>query len=86
MITKLTLDQAGRVLLPKRLRQELRLGPGDSMQLESKGEEITLRPVRPKALLKKERGVWVYQGEQTDASIPDVIDREREKRLRELMG
>ena len=86
MTTKLTLDRAGRVLIPKTLRKELHLGPGDSLQLDSEGEEITLRPVRPKALLKKERGVWVYQGEATHASIPALIDSEREKRLRELMG
>jgi hypothetical protein len=47
---------------------------------------ITLRPMRPKALLKKEHGVWVYQGERTSASISGLIDRERKKRLRELMG
>lgn len=86
MTTKITLDRAGRVLIPKTLRQELHLGPGDALQLDSEGEEITLRPVRPKALLKKERGVWVYQGEPTSASIPGVIDRDREKRLGELMG
>jgi AbrB family looped-hinge helix DNA binding protein len=86
MTAKLTLDRAGRVLIPKALREEWRLCPGDSLHLDQKGEEITLRPVRPKALLKKERGVWVYQGEPTDASIPDLIDREREKRLREQMG
>ena len=57
------------------------------MQLDSQGEEtVTLRPVRPKALLKKELGVWVYQGEATAASIPALIDREREKRLREMLG
>ena len=86
MTTKLTLDRAGRVLIPKPLRKELHLAPGDILQLESEGEQITLRPIRPKALLKKERGVWVYQGETTDASITGVIDREREKRSRELMG
>jgi len=86
MTTKLTLDRAGRVLIPKTLRKELHLAPGDSLQLDSKGEEITLRPVRPKALLKKEQGVWVYQGEATHASIPELIDREREKRSRQLMG
>lgn len=86
MTTKLTLDRAGRVLIPKTLRKELHLGPGDALQLDSEGEEITLRPVRPKALLKKEHGVWVYQGEPTHASIPDLIDQEREKRSRELMG
>jgi len=86
MTTKITLDRAGRVLIPKTLRQELHLGPGDALQLDSEGEQITLRPMRPKALLKKEQGVWVYQGESTNASIPGLIDREREKRLRELMA
>jgi AbrB family looped-hinge helix DNA binding protein len=86
MTSKLTLDKAGRVLIPKPVRQELGLGPGDTLQLESEGEQITLRPMRAKALLKKELGVWVYQGESTETSITAVIDREREKRLRESMG
>jgi AbrB family looped-hinge helix DNA binding protein len=74
------------VMIPKPLRQELRLGPGDTLELESDGEQITLRPMRPKALVKKERGVWVYQGEPTDVPVTAVIDREREKRLRLLIG
>ena len=86
MHTKVTLDSAGRVLIPKTLRRQLRLGPGDALELQSEGEEITLRIVRPKALLKKERGVWVYQGEITDASIPDVVDRQREQRLFAVLG
>ena len=86
MTTKLTLDRVGRVLIPKWLRQELHLGPGDSLQLDSHGAEITLRPIRPKALVKKEKGVGVYQGEPTHASIPDFIYREREKRSREILG
>lgn len=83
MTTKLTLDKAGRVVLPKPLRDQMQLSPGDILQLESEGERITLRPVRPKATLKKECGIWVYQGESSDSSIPDLLDREREKRLRE---
>jgi hypothetical protein len=47
---------------------------------------MKVRPVRPKALLKKERGIWVYQGEATDASVADVIDRQRAERLRDLTG
>jgi len=84
MSTKLTLDKAGRVVLPKPLRDRLQLAPGDSLQLETEGERITLRPVRQNVSLKKELGVWVYQGESSDASISDLLDREREKRLREL--
>jgi AbrB family looped-hinge helix DNA binding protein len=53
MTTKLTLDRAGRVLIPNTVRKELHLSPGDALQLNSEGEEITLRPVRTKALLKR---------------------------------
>jgi AbrB family looped-hinge helix DNA binding protein len=84
MATKLTLDKAGRVVLPKPLRDRLQLAPGDTLHLESEGERITLRPVRQNVMLKKKLGVWVYQGESTDTSIADLIDRERENRLRSV--
>jgi AbrB family looped-hinge helix DNA binding protein len=86
MTSKLSLDKAGRIVIPKALREELHLSTGDTLQLESEGDAITLRPLRPEALLRKERGVWVYEGEPTHVSIPDLIDREREKRLREFTG
>ena len=84
MTTKLTLDKAGRVVLPKPLRDRLQLAPGDTLHLETEGERITLRPVRQNVMLKKELGVWVYQGESTDASITDLLDRERENRNHEV--
>jgi AbrB family looped-hinge helix DNA binding protein len=84
MSAKVSLDKAGRVVLPKALRDSMRLAPGDDLLVESEGEQITLRPVRPQATLKKEYGVWVYQGEPSDVSIPDWLDRQREKRVREL--
>jgi len=84
MATKLTLDKAGRVVLPKPLRDRLQLAPGDTLHLEMEGERITLRPVRQNVMLKKELGVWVYQGESTDASITDLLDCERENRNHEV--
>lgn len=86
MTTDLTIDQAGRVLIPKALRKDLRLEPGDTLHLESEGDQITLRPVRAKALLAKEKGVWVFQGESATDAITELIDRDREQRSRELMG
>ncbi len=84
MTAKITIDKAGRVVIPKPLRERLRLGPGDVLALQSEGECITLQPVRLPAPLKKEYGIWVYQGEATDASIAELIDRDREKRLGDL--
>ena len=44
MNARLTLDSAGRVVTPKGLREELHLRPGDELDLETAGQEITLRP------------------------------------------
>jgi AbrB family looped-hinge helix DNA binding protein len=69
MIAKVTLDKAGRVVIPKPLRDKLQLGPGDSLELDNQGELITLRLTRTTAPLQKERGVWVYRtGQKFHAS------------------
>ena len=46
MVSELTIDGAGRLTLPKALRLELQLEPGDTLRLEAHGEQITLQPVR----------------------------------------
>ena len=86
MTARVSLDKAGRVVLPKAVREEMQLVPGDKFVLENEGERITLRPIRAQPLLRKERGVWVYQGERTDASISDILDRQRAQRLAEVIG
>ena len=88
MTTKLTLDQAGRVMIPKALRDELHLGPGDSLQLESEGERIMLRPVRGTMPLQKEDGIWVFRlGEPLPVSATDaVLEDLREERDRKNTG
>ena len=85
MTTKLTLDKAGRVVLPKPLRDELELAAGDTLELESRGEQITLRPVRGTVPLQKERGIWVYRtGRPLTAATTDQTLRQiREERDRE---
>ena len=54
------------------------------------GHPVTERPVSVGAaigtLRKKEHGVWVFQGEPANVSIPYLIDGQQEKRLRELTG
>jgi len=88
MNTRLTLDKAGRIVIPKPLREELRLGPGDALELEFAGEEITLRQVRGTAPLTKERGVWVFRSGQplTAATTDEMLRRIRDERDRENLG
>jgi len=86
MTARVSIDKAGRVVLPKAVRDRLRLAPGDHLLLESEEAQITLRPDRVQATLKKKRGIWVYHGTRADISLSGLIDEEREKRLREIAG
>jgi AbrB family looped-hinge helix DNA binding protein len=82
MHTRLVIDKAGRVVIPKPLREELQLEPGDTLEMESTGEQITLRPVRGTGPLTKEHGVWVFHsGQPLPASATDdMLDLLREER------
>jgi AbrB family looped-hinge helix DNA binding protein len=72
MSTYLTIDKAGRVVIPKSFREDLHLEPGDTLEMESIGEQITLRPVRGTGPLRKEQGVWVfYAGQPLSAAVTD---------------
>jgi AbrB family looped-hinge helix DNA binding protein len=79
---KVTLDKAGRVVLPKIVRDELRLNPGDTLELTVEGEQMTLRPQRATSPLQKERGVWVFRsGEKlTAAETRETLRKIREQR------
>jgi AbrB family looped-hinge helix DNA binding protein len=82
MDAKVTLDKAGRVVLPKILRDELHLSPGDTLELTVEGDQMTLRPQRATSPLQKERGVWVFRsGEKlTDAETREALRKIREQR------
>jgi AbrB family looped-hinge helix DNA binding protein len=82
MSNLLTIDKAGRVVIPKPLREELHLEPGDSLEMERAGEQITLRPVRGTAALRKEHGVWVFHsGQPLPASATDdMLEQIRQER------
>lgn len=82
MSTRLVIDKAGRVVIPKPLREQLQMEPGDALEMETVGEQITLRPVRGTGPLTKEHGVWVFRSGQALASsaTDEVLRQIREER------
>ena len=87
MNTQITIDKAGRIVLPKPLRQSLCLEAGDTLELTSQGENISLRPVRGVSPLHKEKGVWVYRtgrplSQAAVRAVSDEIHRDRVQRVR----
>ncbi len=65
MNATLTIDKAGRVVLPKPVRDALQISPGDSLELESSEDHIILRPAPGKGRMYKKQGVWVF-----DSGVP----------------
>jgi AbrB family looped-hinge helix DNA binding protein len=88
MNTTLTIDKAGRVVLPKPVRDALQISPGDSLELESSEDYIILRPAKGRARMYKKQGVWVLHG---DAPVPasvveDTIRKVRREREQTILG
>ncbi len=88
MNTTVTIDKAGRIVVPKPLRDKLQLQAGDSLELADSGEEITLRPVRAKMRLVQEDGMWVFTtGEPLPANlVEDTMEAVRREREEQILG
>ena len=76
------IDKAGRVVLPKSVRDELRVTSGDTLNLKLNGDEVVLSPTRSTSPLRRERGVWVFRrGKPIHAAVTDnLLDQLRGER------
>lgn len=79
MTSKITIDRAGRVVLPKPMRDHLQLSPGDWLSLESREDEIVIRPLRGTIPLRKKRGIWTFRSGEP-LSLDQVNQTMREVR------
>jgi len=88
MNATLNIDRAGRVVLPKPVRDELQLSPGDSLELEVSQDRIVLRPARSRGRMFKENGVWVFDSGQpiSEETVRGTIRKVRLDRERRILG
>lgn len=64
----------------------MQLEAGDTLELESSGDKIILRPARGNMQLRKKHGVWVFRSgepltEETVERTAREIRRERDDRI-----
>jgi len=84
---QIRLDKAGRVVVPKSIRDALRLRAGEPLKVEQRNEEIVIRRDQPNVRLENVDGWLVIRGgPPSDYSIPDLIEEIRNERIRELGG
>ena len=84
----LNMDRAGRLVLPKPVREQLQLEPGEPLELESFDDHIVLRPVRGNASMYKKQGVWVFRGGAPlkASAVRETIRRVRQDREEAILG
>ena len=85
MSMNVQMDPAGRVVLPKKVRERFRLQGGDTLTLEVKGDAIQLRPQQSKARLERVNGVLVLVSEISLPEGRDLVCQSREERLEEIV-
>jgi len=79
----------GQVVIPKGVRDEIGIEPGDEMTFEAAGTEVRMRrvlddPARRGEAIKALRGAWKGAPGATPAELLEERRREREREDRRL--
>ena len=84
------IDKAGRVVLPKNIREELSINPGDLLKLSIHGNEVTLRPKKDSSGFVRRGQALVFSSGGGDLLNRETVDallaEEREGRAVEIMA
>ena len=57
-----TIDRAGRIVVPKSLCERFNLIAGTELEIEASGEYLRLRRVGAEPALKRKKGILVHHG------------------------
>jgi AbrB family looped-hinge helix DNA binding protein len=81
------IDKAGRIILPKPLRDRLRLRQGSDLEIEERPEGVLLKPVDQRPSMIKKNGNWVHLGTLPEGYDWDsLIEDDRNDRIKDLSG
>jgi AbrB family looped-hinge helix DNA binding protein len=81
------IDKAGRIVLPKPVRERLHLREGSELELEECSGGLTLRPLEQRPSMVQEKGIWVHLGKAPRGFDWDsVVDTVREERTKDASG
>ena len=77
--SELTIDGAGRIVLPQPVRFQFHLTPGSTLDMDIQPEAIVLRPHTRQAGLSEEGGLLVHDGTPTGDLLHAVEDSRRQR-------
>jgi len=76
-----TLDRFGRIVLPKKLRDDYNLEPGSQILIEESDHKIILKPIHGEPNLRLKEGVLVFTGVPL-GDLNKAVTKHRAERLR----
>ena len=79
MQTELRIDNAGRIVIPKEIREEWGFTTAAPIMLETLPEGIMLRPWQPPRMVEMDR-MWVYDAPAADFDIAALLETVRGER------
>jgi AbrB family looped-hinge helix DNA binding protein len=80
---KTTIDAAGRLVVPKPLREQFHLAPGSEVEIEPSGDGVIIRSADRNPALVDRAGVLVHHGPRTMMiDVAAFVRQERESRAR----
>ena len=81
------IDKAGRIVLPKPVRDRLRLRQGSDLEIEERPEGLLLKPVDQRPSMIQKNGLWVHLGKLPKGlDWETLVDEVRDERIKELSG
>ena len=86
MTKVLSIDGAGRIVIPQAIRQMFGLSAGATLMMETTERAVVLRPVEQHSAVVRENGVLVYEGAVSQDSLLDAIAVERDTRASAVWG
>jgi AbrB family looped-hinge helix DNA binding protein len=80
---KTALDKFGRIVIPKKIRDDFNLKPGSQIHIEESEQAIILKPVAGEPNLRWKDGVLVFCGAPM-GDLDKALEMHREGRLKNL--
>ncbi len=79
----ITIDKAGRVVLPKAVRERLGIRPGSSVCFRLRENHLELFAADEEPVLVKRNGWWLHRG-GSEEDLTSAVREHRENRLKKL--